>query len=138
MPSCAISADSMLRTTCLGATSLRVSTWISLTSPCGVTTTLADRTPVRLVSRFSARFTPHGSGIGGWPGSPDSCADLEGVTSLISHRHLVASRRLGPVQRPVGSHQHVLAFGAGRWELADTRTYPHLPRRIPQRPPAPL
>src|SRR5216117_3781836 len=134
MPSCAIRADSMLRTTCLAATSLRVSTWISLTSPCGVTTTLADNTPVRLVSRFSARFTPHGSGIGGSPWSPDSCADLEGVTSLVSRRHLVAPRRLGPVQRPVGGHEHVLPLAAGRRELGHADTHRHQPRRITQRP----
>src|SRR6266550_1858607 len=57
-PSCAISADSMLRTTCFACWSLVVSTWISLTSPSGVTTTRAESTPVRLVIRFSARFTP--------------------------------------------------------------------------------
>src|SRR2546430_1131400 len=62
-PSCAISADSMLRTTCFGCVSDMVSTWISLTSPIGVTTTRADKTPVRLAIRFSARFTPHGSGL---------------------------------------------------------------------------
>src|SRR3989442_872670 len=62
MPSCAISADSTLRTTCLGCMSLSVSTWISLTSPSGVTTTRADSTPVSPAMRFSARFTPHGSG----------------------------------------------------------------------------
>src|SRR6266576_1914289 len=109
----------MLRTTCLGAMSLRVSTWISLTSPCGVTTPLADSTPVRLVSRFSARFTPHGSGCpapgcsgGRWPSSPDSCTDFDGVTSRVSHRYLIAPRRLGPVQRPVGRHEHVLPLPA--------------------------
>src|SRR2546422_7472711 len=114
MPSCAIRADSMLRTTCLAATSLRVSTWISLTSPCGVTTTLADKTPVRLVSRFSARFTPHGSGPtpppgcsgGRCPPSPQSCADLEGVTSFVSPCHPVGPPPLGPVHRAVGRHQH--------------------------------
>ena len=52
----------MFRTTCFGCMSLVVSTWISLTSPSGVTTTRADNTPVRPAIRFSARFTPHGSG----------------------------------------------------------------------------
>src|SRR2546422_1730349 len=60
-----MSADSMLRTTCLACWSLVVSTWISLTSPGGVTTTRADRMPVRLAIRISARFTPHGSGACG-------------------------------------------------------------------------
>src|SRR5881296_3201119 len=69
IPSCAISADSMFRTTRFASRSLWVRTWISLTSPCGVTTTRADSTPVRLVSRFSTRFTPHGSGdLGGGGG----------------------------------------------------------------------
>src|SRR5712692_2539433 len=53
-PSCAISADSMLRTTCLACTSLEVSTWISLTSPSGVTIMRADSTPVRLENLISS------------------------------------------------------------------------------------
>src|SRR2546427_12403502 len=130
MPSCAIRADSMLRTTCLAATSLRVSTWISLTSPCGVTTTLADKTPVRLVSRFSARFTPHGSGPtpppgcsgGRCPSLPDSCADLEGVTSLVSRCHLVAPPRLRPAPPPGGRHQHLLPLAVARGELSHHNT----------------
>src|SRR5207245_10784859 len=142
MPSCAIRADSMLLTTCLAATSLRVSTWISLTSPCRVTTTLADKTPVRLVSRFSARFTPHGSGPtpppgcsgGRCPSSPDSCADLEGVTSLVSRCHLVAPRRLGPVQRPAGRPQHALPLAVRGRALGHTNPPPHQPRRTTEPP----
>src|SRR6266550_5371037 len=62
----------MLRTTCLGATSLLVRTCTSLTSPSGVATTRADNTPVSPVIRFSSRFIPHGSacpvpsGKGSW------------------------------------------------------------------------
>src|SRR6059058_5458135 len=119
-PSCAISADSMFRTTCFGCVSLEVSTWISLTSPSGVTTTRADRIPVRPAIRFSARFTPHGSGV--WPGGvsgrasrsaapPGVSAGLDGVTSRSSRGNLVASHRLGAVQRAVGVHEHVLALG---------------------------
>src|SRR5437660_3136504 len=119
-PSCAISADSMFRTTCFGCMSLEVSTWISLTSPSGVTTTRAERIPVRPAIRFSARFTPHGSGV--WAGGvsgraprssapPGVSAGLDGVTSPSSRGNLVASHGLGPVQRAVGLHEHVLALG---------------------------
>src|SRR3989475_5947446 len=121
IPSCAISADSMLRTTRLASTSLWVRTWISLTSPCGVTTTRADSTPVRLVSRFSTRFTPHGSGalaggvsaIGSSEGPSGVGAGLEGIKSLVSRGDLVASCGLSTIQRAVGGHQHVLRLGAG-------------------------
>ena len=37
--------------------------WTSVTSPSGEVTTRAERMPSRLVSRFSARLTPQGSGI---------------------------------------------------------------------------
>src|SRR5207245_2106814 len=91
-PSCAISADSMLRTTCFGCTSLIVSTWISLTSPSGVTTTRADSTPVRLAIRFSARLIPHGSGMCPLPpvrGSGSRSDDPFGVSAVLgSTRHL--------------------------------------------------
>ena len=53
----------MLRTSCLGASPAWASTWTSLTSPSGVVTTRAERIPSRLVSRFSARLTPQGSGM---------------------------------------------------------------------------
>src|SRR5437667_5537610 len=109
----------MLRTTCFGCMSLEVSTWISLTSPSGVTTTRAERIPVRPAIRFSARFTPHGSGV--WPGGvsgrasrsgapPGVSAGLDGVTSRSSRGNLVASQGLGAIQRAVGRHQHVLAL----------------------------
>src|SRR5881392_3778126 len=119
-PSCAISADSMLRTTCFGCMSLVVSTWISLTSPSGVTTTRADSTPVSPAIRFSARFTPHGSGV--WPAAvrgrasrsaapPGVSAGLDGVTSRCSCGNLIASHGLGAVQRAIGRHQHILPLG---------------------------
>src|SRR5207245_2145953 len=83
----AISADSMLRTTCFACWSLVVSTWISLTSPSGVTTTRAESTPVRLVIRFSARFTPHGSGawggVNGIASRFSAPSGLEGVTLSV-------------------------------------------------------
>src|SRR2546422_2063866 len=96
-----------------------VSTWISLTSPSGVTTTRADRTPVRLVIRFSARFTPQGSGAwgGGASGSGSRCSApsvLETVTLALSRRHLVSPRGLGAVQRAVGRHQNVFRLQIGR------------------------
>ncbi len=53
----------MFRTSCLGARPDWASTCTSLTSPSGVVTTRAERIPSRLVSRFSARRTPQGSGI---------------------------------------------------------------------------
>src|SRR6185503_9412797 len=61
----------MLRTICLGWVPLLVSTWTSLTSPSGVTTTRADSTPVNVVMRFSTRFIPQGSGCPGGPGGPN-------------------------------------------------------------------
>src|SRR6266511_406876 len=63
----------MLRTTCLGAMSLLVSTCTSLTSPNGVTTTRADSTPVRPVVRLSTRLMPHGS-VCPVPSGQGSCA----------------------------------------------------------------
>src|SRR5512132_2403871 len=62
----------MFRTSCFGCRPDWASTWTSLTSPSGVVTTRADRIPSRLVSRFSARRTPHGSGTesGGGAGRP--------------------------------------------------------------------
>src|SRR2546421_1580283 len=121
-PSCAISADSMLRTTCFGCMSLVVSTWISLTSPSGVTTTRAESTPVSPAIRFSARFTPHGSGA--WPAvvrgraspppPPGLSAGSNGVTSRCSCGNLIASHGLGAVQRAIGRHQYVLALGPPR------------------------
>src|SRR6266566_258782 len=105
----------MLRTTCFATMSLVVSTWISLTSPSGVTTTRADNTPVRLVIRFSARLTPQGSGeappigMGGCSdGSLASRAEGDGVTALLSCSHLIAAGGLGTIQRAVRSHQYVL------------------------------
>ena len=65
-PSCARSALSMFRTSCLGANPAWARMWTSLTSPSGVVTTRAERIPSRLVSRFSARRTPQGSGIDSW------------------------------------------------------------------------
>src|SRR6266540_1883827 len=148
IPSCAISADSMLRTTCLGCTSLMVRTWISLTSPSGVTTTRADRTPVRLVSRFSARLTPHGSGPPAPPvpasppcpavvrGSDSRSAPPSGVTLALSRCHLVPSRSLGAVQRAVGRHQHVLGLGADtRHELRHPDARGHERLGIAEAPP---
>src|SRR5713101_5897052 len=80
----------MFRTICLGASPDWASTWISLTSPSGVVTTRADKTPSRLVSRFSARRTPQGSGRESGadapprPGAPgsDGRALKEPVTAL--------------------------------------------------------
>src|SRR5215213_8660026 len=70
----------MLRTSCLGAKPAWASTWTSLTSPSGVVTTRAERMPSRLVSRFSARRTPHGSGMasgdGPLPGGGGPCGLL--------------------------------------------------------------
>src|SRR5512144_3425859 len=103
-----MSADSMLRTTCLGGTSGEAKTCTSLISPCGVTTMLADNTPVRPAIRFSARFTPQGSGTLGLDGrttgscsagSPASRIGLGVVTSaalwttgyaLLRYRHTAA------------------------------------------------
>src|SRR2546430_8688099 len=110
----------MLRTTCFGCMSLVVSTWISLTSPSGVTTTRADSTPVSPAIRLSARFTPHGSGV--WPAGvrgrasrsaapPGVSAGLDGVTSRCSCGNLIASHGLGAVQRAIGRHQHILPLG---------------------------
>src|SRR5258708_3608312 len=108
----------MLRTTCLATMSLVVSTWISLTSPSGVTTTRADSTPVRLVMRFSARFTPQGSGEAppiGMGGCSDSSlasrAGVDGVTTSVSCSHLVAAGGLGTIQRAIRGHQYVLVLG---------------------------
>src|SRR5919112_4157150 len=79
-PSWASRADSIFRTSCLGASPAWASTWTSLTSPSGVVTTRADRIPSRLVSRFSARRTPHGSGIASgdalFPGGGGPCGLL--------------------------------------------------------------
>ena len=72
----------MFRTSCLGCSPACASTWTSLTSPSGVVTTRAESIPSRLVSRFSARRTPHGSctsgdgdgrgpGLDPAPGAPD-------------------------------------------------------------------
>src|SRR5919108_6435337 len=112
----------MFRTTCFGCISLLVSTWISLTSPSGVTTTRADRTPVRPAIRFSARFTPHGSGP--WPAAASGSASrssaappsgvsaaLGEITSHCSRGNLVASHGLGAIQGAVGRDQHVLPLG---------------------------
>src|SRR6266702_5632358 len=127
----------MLRTTCFGCISLEVSTWISLTSPSGVTTTRAERTPVRPAIRSSARLPTHGSGV--WPGGvsgsasrssappPPVSAGLDGVTSRSSRGNLVASHGLGAIQRAVGRHQHVLALGPP----------PPPPGRRPPPPPPP-
>src|SRR5690349_15176970 len=84
MPSWAISADSMFRTTCLACTSLVVSTWISLTSPSGVTTTRADRMPVSPVIRFSARFTPQGSGTWLPPDAPGVSGAMSRTAPAVS------------------------------------------------------
>src|SRR5690348_5091125 len=110
----------MFRTTCLGCMSFCVSTWISLTSPCGVTTTRADNTPVRLVMRFSARFTPHGSWAGvaetvelfcsGASPAPLARTGFCGVTSLRSCCYLVPAARLRPVQRAIGCDQHIFVL----------------------------
>src|SRR5258708_13423017 len=125
----------MLRTTCLATMSLVVSTWISLTSPSGVTTTRADSTPVRLVMRFSARFTPQGSGeappigMGGCSdGSLASRAGVDGVTTSVSCSHLVAAGGLGTIQRAVRGHQYVLVLGGVWRELghSDARRHQRL------------
>src|SRR5438876_8633264 len=138
----------MLRTTCFGCMSLEVSTWISLTSPSGVTTTRAERTPVRPAIRFSARLTPHGSGV--WPGGvsgsasrssappPPVSAGLDGVTSRSSRGNLVASQGLGAIQRAVGRHQHVLALGPApppRRQLGHPHAHRHQAPRVAQIPP---
>src|SRR5438552_6256040 len=139
-PSWAISADSMLRTTCFACWSLVVSTWISLTSPSGVTTTRADRTPVRLVIRFSARFTPQGSGAwgGGVKGSASRFSApsvLETVTLALSRRHLVSPRGLGAVQRAVGRHQDVFRLRAPpRHELRHPDAHRHQPLGVAETP----
>ena len=63
--------------------------WTSLTSPSGVVTTRAERIPSRVVSRFSARRTPQGSGASppsppdgvlrpGWEEASDCFAALNG------------------------------------------------------------
>src|SRR5207245_9437314 len=127
--------------------SLWVRTWISLTSPCGVTTTRADSTPVRLVSRFSTRFTPHGSGdLGGGVSAIGSSGDpsgtsLEGVTSLVSCGDLGASSGLSTIQRAVGGHQHVFRLGTGPvLRQPDARRHQRLgvaeptPHRLPPPP----
>src|SRR5882672_900838 len=112
-PSCAISADSMLRTTCFGWMSLRVSTCTSLTSPKGVTTTRADSTPVSAVIKFSTRLIPHGSGFCTGVKGTGSCSGLAGVTSSLPRRDLVAAGGLSAIQRAVRSDQHVLVFPVG-------------------------
>src|SRR3954471_16698023 len=70
----------MFRTSCLGASPAWASTCTSLTSPSGVVTTRAERIPSRLVSRFSARRTPQGSGMasgdGLLPGGGGPCGLL--------------------------------------------------------------
>ena len=53
----------MFRTSCFGWSPACARMWTSLTSPSGVVTTRAERMPSRLVSRFSARRTPQGSGM---------------------------------------------------------------------------
>src|SRR5256885_12150043 len=140
-PSCAIRADSMFRTTCFACWSLLVSTWISLTSPSGVTTTRADSTPVRLVIRFSARFTPQGSGAWGGGGASGRASRfpvpsvLETVTLALSRRHLVSPRSLGAVQRAVGRHQDVFRLRASaRHELRHPNAYRHQPLGVAETP----
>src|ERR1051325_4437548 len=134
----------MFRTTCFGCISLVVSTWISLNSPNGVTTTRADKMPVSPAIRFSARFTPHGSGA--WPGGvsgrasrssapPGVSAGLDGVTSRSSRGTLVASHALGAIQRAVGRHQHVLVLGPPpRRELGHPDAHRHEALGIAQIP----
>src|SRR3954467_7042206 len=90
----------MLRATCLGWIPARVSTWTSLTSPNGVTTTRAERTPVSPAMRFSIRFIPHGSGVpaAGVSGS-GSCSDCDGfdvVTAAVLPLHQALRPGYGP------------------------------------------
>src|ERR1041384_8057822 len=135
-PSCAISADSILRTTCLGGMSVCASTWISEISPWGVTTMLADSTPVSPAIRFSARLTPHGSGTGTASGirsrgsSPPACIGLDGIWLALPRHHAIAPRGLGAVQRSIGRHQHVLVIVFPRRELGHADTHRHQRRRI--------
>src|SRR6267378_2785913 len=124
-----MSADSMLRTTCFAWRSLAVSTWISLISPSGVTMTRADNTPVRLVIRFSARFTPHGSGPGS--PSPNGPVTLDDVTSALPGCDSIAALLLGAIQRAVGGDQHVLLVRP-RTCFGDPNANRHEPRRIAQ------
>jgi hypothetical protein len=78
-PSWASRADSMFRTSCFGARPDCASTWTSLTSPSGVVTTRAERIPSRLVSRFSARRTPQGSGIASAAPGRAGCCGAPGL-----------------------------------------------------------
>ena len=86
----------MFRTSCLGCSPAWARTWTSLTSPSGVVTTRAERIPSRLVSRFSARRTPQGSGI--WSSAPEfrpalPCAGVIGLLPVVA----VPGRALNPV-----------------------------------------
>ena len=86
----------MFRTSCLAANPAWARMWTSLTSPRGVVTTRAERIPSRLVSRFSARRTPQGSGIDSWapefrPALP--CAGGIGLPVVV----VVPGRALNPV-----------------------------------------
>src|ERR687892_488828 len=133
----------MFRTTCLGRMSFCVSTWISVTSPCGDTTTRAERIPVRLVIRFSARFTPQGSGACGGIKGKGSCDEsslgvrdgLIGVTSTVSCHHLVAAAGLGAIHRAVRGDPHVFPLPIRRIVRRHADAHGHEPLRIAQPPP---
>src|SRR5207302_11004924 len=105
----------------LGSMSCSAATRHSLPAPGGVPPPRAASTLVRVVSRFSTRFTPHGSvalgggvsAIGSSKGPSGVGAGLEGIKSLVSRGNLVASCGLSTIQRAVGGHQHVLRLRAG-------------------------
>ena len=100
----------MFRTSCLGASPAWARTWTSLTSPSGVVTTRAESIPSRLVSRFSARRTPQGSGIDVWarrcvPGRGGPCGlALQGRSEVASRGDRVATQRA--VARLHSGHGH--------------------------------
>src|SRR6266705_5963388 len=79
--------------------------------------------------RFSARFTPHGSGPGSPPpGGPDA---LDNVTSTLPGCDSIATLLLGTVQRAVRSDQDVLLVRP-RPRFGDTNANGHKPAWIAQ------
>ena len=155
-PSWASSALSMLRTSCFGCRPACARMWISLTSPSGVVTTRAERIPSRLVSRFSARRTPQGSGTAstgpeGRPGSGGmvDCRGMNPVTLRIPHVQRCACalnplmrphsvRRPWPGTAPGRPNQEVALGGLPRIELGDPDAHGDEARRIAEPAPDPL
>src|SRR6185503_19651433 len=80
----------------------------------------ADRIPSRLVSRFSARRTPQGSGIDSAAAGRPTCGvpvglglngpvtvSILSVCSEVGSSNRIASSCFGTIQRPVGGDQQV-------------------------------